>query len=60
MMQKALYGLNKPVSIYMSNELAEVKAIVNKEEPSIPRDQLFDWEKREDIFIDSESDETKS
>lgn len=60
MMQKALYGLNKPVSIYMSNELAEVKAIVNKEEPSIPRDQLFDWEKREDIFIDLESDETKS
>jgi uncharacterized protein YbjT (DUF2867 family) len=60
MMQKALNVSNKPVSIYMSNELAEVKVIEDKEEPTIPRDQLFDWEKREGIFVDPDSDKTKS
>jgi len=60
MMQKALYGHKKPLSIYLSNEIAKVIPLPKKEEPSIPREQLFDWEKREGIFVMDEPEETKS
>lgn len=60
MMQKALFGAKKPISIYLSNEIAKVKPFVKKEEPPISRDQLFDWEKREGIFVVEESEESKS
>lgn len=56
MMQKALYGSKKNVAIYMSNEIAKVKPIMKKEEPPIPRDQLFDWEKREETFVENENE----
>ncbi|MET0785307.1 MAG: NAD(P)H-binding protein [Paenisporosarcina sp.] len=55
MMQKALSGKNKEVSIYQSDEIASLKAALPKEEAPIPRDQLFNWEKREGLFVEDES-----
>lgn len=54
MMQKALFGDNKPLSIYPSDEIATVKAVLPKEEKSIPREQLFNWEKRESVFVEDD------
>lgn len=54
MMQKAIFGNNKPVSIYQSDEIAAVKAILPKEEKPIPREQLFNWEKREGVFVEED------
>lgn len=56
MMQKALYGPLKRVSVYNSDTIAKVKPLVKREEPPIPREQLFDWEKREGIFVENEDE----
>lgn len=54
MMQKAILGNNKSVSIYQSDEIAAVKAVLPKEEKPIPREQLFNWEKREGVFVEED------
>lgn len=42
----ALHGKSDKVNIYKSGELASMRMPVKEEEPSISRDQLFNWEKR--------------
>jgi hypothetical protein len=42
------------VSIYQSDEIAAVKAVLPKEEKPIPREQLFNWEKREGVFVEED------
>jgi uncharacterized protein YbjT (DUF2867 family) len=58
MMQKALFSNNKAVSIYQSDDIATVKDVLPKVEAPIPRDQLFNWENREDLFVEDELNST--
>ncbi len=53
----ALHGKKNTVVIYNSIDILNAKPLKTSEEVPISREELFDWEKRKDIFI--EDDKTK-
>ena len=47
-------GSKNNVHIYKSIDILNAKPIEEKEEKPIPREELFDWSKRKDIFVEEE------
>ncbi|WP_298473682.1 oxidoreductase [uncultured Psychrobacillus sp.] len=50
----ALHGQRNKVNIYQNIDILNAKQIEVKEEQPISREDLFNWEKREGIFVDKE------
>ncbi|AYC28751.1 oxidoreductase [Paenisporosarcina cavernae] len=57
MVSTALRANRKVVSVYTSDQLAKMSIPVKKEEAPIPREALFNWESRKEIFIEEERGE---
>lgn len=49
----AVHGDKSKVAIYNSVQILEAKLFLEEEQP-ISREELFNWEKRKDIFVDKE------
>ncbi|MFJ8065962.1 NAD-dependent epimerase/dehydratase family protein [Psychrobacillus sp. NPDC096426] len=50
----AISGSRHHVRIYKSIDIQNARAIEEKEERPIPREELFDWSKRKNIFVEPE------
>jgi len=50
----AIRGSKKNVAYYRSIDILNAKPIEDKEEAAIPREELFNWEKRKDVFVEEE------
>ncbi|MEK4484515.1 NAD(P)H-binding protein [Psychrobacillus sp. FSL H8-0484] len=50
----AVHGRKNKLNLYKSVDILNVKPIVVNEETPIPREELFNWEKRKDIFVDKD------
>jgi len=50
----AVHGRKNKLNLYKSIDILNVKLIVVNEETPIPREELFNWEKRKDIFVDKD------
>ncbi|MEI4768996.1 NAD(P)H-binding protein [Psychrobacillus sp. FJAT-51614] len=50
----AVHRNKNKVNTYKALLILEAKPIIEKDEQPIPREELFNWEKRKDIFVDNE------
>lgn len=50
----AVHANKNKVNIYKALPILEAKPIIKEDEQPIPREELFNWEKRKDIFVEKE------
>ena len=53
----AIHGKKDKVKVYQNIYSLNATPLKNKEEPPISRDELFNWEKREGIFVEKEKED---
>ncbi|MER2262103.1 MAG: NAD-dependent epimerase/dehydratase family protein [Psychrobacillus sp.] len=52
----AIHGKKDKLNVYQNKDILNATPIKDKEEPPISREELFNWEKREGIFVEKEND----
>ena len=55
----ALHGKQEKVVYYRSIDILHAKPVTEEEEESISREELFNWEKRKDIFVEEDKKDEK-
>lgn len=50
----AVYGNKNKVTIYKTLDILNAKPVIEEEEQPIAREELFNWDKRKDIFVEKE------